>query len=96
LIDKVILYEPPPTSGSGLKQEADGLLLADTENVSHDPFETTDEVKALTQEIIKTIRDIIVRIFCRPFQQSPFSGTTIFSRTTLSRMTRQKLHLSEH
>ena len=41
--------------------ETGGLLLAETENLVHDPFDTTDEVKALTQEIIKTIRDIIVR-----------------------------------
>ena len=44
------------------------LLQVETENLVHEPFETTDEVKALTQEIIKTIRDIIVS-FCCNFSQ---------------------------
>jgi len=35
------------------------ILLGDTENIKHDLFETTEEVKAMTQELIKTIRDII-------------------------------------
>lgn len=35
------------------------LLMVEVENVAHEPFETTEEVKAVTQEIIKTIRDII-------------------------------------
>ncbi|KAK7071168.1 Lon protease mitochondrial [Halocaridina rubra] len=35
------------------------VLMAQVENVTHDKFQTTEEVKALTQEIIKTIRDII-------------------------------------
>ena len=35
------------------------LLLGETENVSHKEFATTEEVKAMTQEVIKTIRDII-------------------------------------
>lgn len=29
------------------------------ENIQHDSFTQTQEVKALTQEVIKTIRDII-------------------------------------
>ena len=37
-----------------------GVYVAETENLNHEPYETTDEMKALTQEIIKTIRDIIV------------------------------------
>ena len=36
------------------------ILMATTENYEHDPYDITDEIKALTQEIIKTIRDIIV------------------------------------
>jgi len=36
-----------------------GILVAETENVTHNTFETTEEVKAMTQEVIKTIRDII-------------------------------------
>jgi hypothetical protein len=38
---------------------AEPVLLALTENVKHQEFETTEEVKAMTQEVIKTIRDII-------------------------------------
>ncbi|XP_042857295.1 lon protease homolog, mitochondrial-like [Penaeus japonicus] len=35
------------------------VLMVEVENVTHDKFQITEEVKALTQEIIKTIRDII-------------------------------------
>lgn len=35
------------------------LLMAEVENVVHNKFRQTEEVKALTQEVIKTIRDII-------------------------------------
>lgn len=35
------------------------VLMVQVENVTHDKFQITEEVKALTQEIIKTIRDII-------------------------------------
>ena len=35
------------------------LLLGETENVGQKEFTTTEEVKAMTQEVIKTIRDII-------------------------------------
>jgi hypothetical protein len=35
------------------------LLMVEVENVQHEPFKQTPEVKALTQEVIKTIRDII-------------------------------------
>ncbi|CAH1961911.1 unnamed protein product [Acanthoscelides obtectus] len=37
----------------------EGLLMAEVENVMHNKFRQTEEVKALTQEVIKTIRDII-------------------------------------
>ena len=37
------------------------ILIMETENFEHDDFEVTDEMKAITQEVIKTIRDIIVR-----------------------------------
>lgn len=36
------------------------LLMAETENLPKEEFQHTDEMKALTQEVIKTIRDIIV------------------------------------
>lgn len=35
------------------------VLMVEVENIVHDKFRQTEEVKALTQEIIKTIRDII-------------------------------------
>uniref|UniRef100_T1JDZ4 Lon protease homolog, mitochondrial n=1 Tax=Strigamia maritima TaxID=126957 RepID=T1JDZ4_STRMM len=35
------------------------VLMVEVENVKHEAFETTEEIKALTQEILKTIRDII-------------------------------------
>lgn len=35
------------------------VLMAEVENINHMPFETTEEVKALTAEVVKTIRDII-------------------------------------
>ncbi|CAG9773095.1 unnamed protein product [Ceutorhynchus assimilis] len=43
---------PPPPG-------AEPLLMAEVENVVHNKFRQTEEVKALTQEVIKTIRDII-------------------------------------
>lgn len=35
------------------------LLMVETENVTHNTFRVSEEIKALTQEVIKTIRDII-------------------------------------
>lgn len=35
------------------------LLMVEVENIQHEAFKQTQEVKALTQEVIKTIRDII-------------------------------------
>lgn len=35
------------------------VLMVEVENVAPEQFKQTDEVKALTQEVIKTIRDII-------------------------------------
>lgn len=35
------------------------LLMVEVENLVHNKFKQTEEVKALTQEVIKTIRDII-------------------------------------
>ena len=34
-------------------------MMVETENVEHDSYTYTDEVKAITGEIVKTIRDII-------------------------------------
>lgn len=35
------------------------VLLAEVENVQHEPYQQTDEIKALTAEVVKTVRDII-------------------------------------
>uniref|UniRef100_A0A287CV82 Lon protease homolog, mitochondrial n=1 Tax=Ictidomys tridecemlineatus TaxID=43179 RepID=A0A287CV82_ICTTR len=45
---------PEPTSDS-----SSGVLMVEVENVVHEDFQVTEEVKALTAEIVKTIRDII-------------------------------------
>ncbi|KAK9506461.1 hypothetical protein O3M35_008398 [Rhynocoris fuscipes] len=37
----------------------EGVVMVEIENVKHEKFKTTEEVKALTQEVIKTIKDII-------------------------------------
>ena len=52
-----------PLTSKTTETSPDGVFVAETENLVHEPFETTDEIKALTQEVIKTIRDIIVRFF---------------------------------
>ncbi|XP_035785840.1 lon protease homolog, mitochondrial-like isoform X2 [Anopheles albimanus] len=39
--------------------EQQPLLMVEVDNVKHESFKHTEEVKALTQEVIKTIRDII-------------------------------------
>ena len=43
----------------GSEPEKQLVLLVRTENVEHKPFKQSEEVKALTAEVIKTIRDII-------------------------------------
>lgn len=45
----------PPTAGSVTQP----VLMVEVENVKHEQYKQTEEVKALTQEVIKTIRDII-------------------------------------
>ncbi|XP_037679871.1 LOW QUALITY PROTEIN: lon protease homolog, mitochondrial [Choloepus didactylus] len=47
-----VVMEPP----SGTPGE---VLMVEVENVVHEDFQVTEEVKALTAEIVKTIRDII-------------------------------------
>ncbi|CAG0913217.1 unnamed protein product [Notodromas monacha] len=49
----------PAADGTASNLLPDGVLMVNTENVQHEPFKFTEEVKALTQEVIKTIRDII-------------------------------------
>lgn len=47
-------------AGSAPKGPAtEPLLMVEVENLVHNKFRQTEEVKALTQEVIKTIRDII-------------------------------------
>jgi len=51
--DAVVETEPP------IPQKKKPILMAKVENVLHEPFKLTEEVKALAAEVIKTIRDII-------------------------------------
>ncbi|XP_065081617.1 lon protease homolog, mitochondrial isoform X2 [Ochlerotatus camptorhynchus] len=51
--------EEPPKKRLLQEGEQQPLLMVEVENVKHESFKHTDEVKALTQEVIKTIRDII-------------------------------------
>lgn len=46
---------PPPEN----EQQQKPVLMVEVENVTHEKFRQTEEVKALTQELIKTIRDLI-------------------------------------
>lgn len=41
------------------KPALDQVTMVKVENLMHEKFKQTEEVKALTQEVIKTIRDII-------------------------------------
>lgn len=41
------------------KLTPDQVMMVKVENVMHEKFQHNEEVKALTQEVIKTIRDII-------------------------------------
>ncbi|XP_036701769.1 lon protease homolog, mitochondrial isoform X2 [Balaenoptera musculus] len=47
-----VVMEPDPSP-------AGEVLMVEVENVAHEDFQVTEEVKALTAEIVKTIRDII-------------------------------------
>ncbi|XP_074029026.1 lon protease homolog, mitochondrial isoform X2 [Leptinotarsa decemlineata] len=68
-IKKSVLETRPLEESKELKSATDetkaksplkeSLLMAEVENVVHNKFRQTEEVKALTQEVIKTIRDII-------------------------------------
>ncbi|XP_067086078.1 lon protease homolog, mitochondrial isoform X1 [Osmerus mordax] len=65
--------DPPASSAEAMEEnvlEADllpevvplpssDILMVEVDNVVHEQFEVTEEVKALTAEIVKTIRDII-------------------------------------
>lgn len=49
----------PSKVESAPKAGLEPLLMVEVENLVHSKFRQTEEVKALTQEVIKTIRDII-------------------------------------
>ena len=47
------------SDGQPVSTAAKPVILVDTENVTHFPYEQTEEIKAVTAEIVKTVRDII-------------------------------------
>ncbi|XP_024081495.1 lon protease homolog, mitochondrial-like isoform X1 [Cimex lectularius] len=55
--DKAKQEEPDQESRTSTKSQT--ILMVEVENVQHEKFKTTEEIKALTQEVIKTIKDII-------------------------------------
>lgn len=54
-----VAAEKLPVEQSPAPQLPQSVLMVEVENVNHDKFTINEETKALTQEIIKTIRDII-------------------------------------
>lgn len=58
--DKVTTDKSEAKTEEAVKDKPkEGLFMVEVENITHNKFRQTEEVKALTQEIIKTIRDII-------------------------------------
>lgn len=51
--------EKTTQSSSSTEIKSKKVLMVEVENVVHEKFKNTEEVKALTQEIVKTIKDII-------------------------------------
>ncbi|CAH0757917.1 unnamed protein product [Diatraea saccharalis] len=51
--------EQTETEEAPKKPLPDQVMMVKVENMMHEKFQQTEEVKALTQEVIKTIRDII-------------------------------------
>ena len=47
-------------SGSDVVSVTSQILVAEVENLTHDAFEQTDEIKALCNEIVQTIREIMM------------------------------------
>ncbi|XP_047996272.1 lon protease homolog, mitochondrial isoform X1 [Leguminivora glycinivorella] len=57
---KPVAKEPKDTDKQEEKKKVpDQVMMVKVENLMHEKFQQTEEVKALTQEVIKTIRDII-------------------------------------
>ncbi|XP_064608395.1 lon protease homolog, mitochondrial-like [Liolophura sinensis] len=50
---------PAGTESTGEVTPGNPILMVVTENYQHDVFTSDDEIKALTSEVVKTIRDII-------------------------------------
>lgn len=53
----VIDFDKDPTTESD--EPLGDVLMIEVENITHETFEQTQEIKALKQEILKTIRDIV-------------------------------------
>ncbi|CAL7945330.1 unnamed protein product [Xylocopa violacea] len=56
------LHDQPsanPGTHSDTQTSTQPLLMAEVVNITHEKFRQTEEIKALTQELVKTIRDII-------------------------------------
>ncbi|XP_008835152.1 lon protease homolog, mitochondrial [Nannospalax galili] len=51
--------KPQPEGVAGPPTSTREVLMVEVENIVHEDFQVTEEVKALTAEIVKTIRDII-------------------------------------
>uniref|UniRef100_A0A1A9WSM3 Lon protease homolog n=1 Tax=Glossina brevipalpis TaxID=37001 RepID=A0A1A9WSM3_9MUSC len=49
----------PVDTATGATSTTSPILMVEVVNITHENFKQTEEVKALTQEVIKTIRDII-------------------------------------
>lgn len=56
--ESVVVEENPSTEVTTVFK-AQPVMMVEVENVVHDKFELNEEIKAVTQEIVKTIRDII-------------------------------------
>ncbi|KHJ45026.1 endopeptidase La [Trichuris suis] len=62
LIKSVDDKTAPPEGKEAASSEdkrKDAILLVETENIEMPEYEYTDELKAMTQEVVKTIRDIV-------------------------------------
>ncbi|XP_008556904.1 lon protease homolog, mitochondrial isoform X1 [Microplitis demolitor] len=71
--------EAPPVQAVPIAGSPQPLLMAEVVNVTHEKFRQTEEIKALTQEIIKTIRDIISMnpIYRESLNQMLHQGTRV-------------------
>ncbi|XP_074109887.1 lon protease homolog, mitochondrial isoform X2 [Cotesia typhae] len=71
--------QTPPVQAIPMDGSPQPLLMAEVVNVTHEKFRQTEEIKALTQEIIKTIRDIISMnpIYRESLNQMLHQGTRV-------------------